>query len=42
MGDLKAPGADGIPVIFYNKFWSLVGGNVKGEVLCVLNGDAMP
>lgn len=38
MGDLKATGADGIPVIFYKKFWSLVGERVKSEVLGVLNG----
>lgn len=44
MGDLKAPGpgADGMPVIFYKKFWSLVGTKVKEEVLGVLNGAAMP
>lgn len=41
MGDLKAPGADGLPVIFYKKFWSLVGDKVKGEVLAVLNGGDM-
>jgi len=42
MGDLKAPGADGMPVVFYKKFWSLVGEKVKDEVLAVLNGAAMP
>lgn len=42
MGDLKAPGADGMPVIFYKKFWSLMGSKVKEEVLEVLNGAAMP
>lgn len=42
MGDLKKPGADGIPAIFYKKFWALVGEKVKSEVLAVLNGVAMP
>jgi len=42
MGELKAPGADGTPVVFYKKFWSLVGKKVKEEVLGVLNGATMP
>lgn len=42
MGDLKAPGADGIPAIFYKKFLSLAGDKVKDEVLAVLNGGDMP
>jgi hypothetical protein len=42
MGDIKAPGADGIPAILYKKFWSLVGERVKGEVLAVMNGAYMP
>lgn len=25
IGDLKAPGADGIPAIFYKRFWGLIG-----------------
>lgn len=41
MGELKAPGADGMPVVFYKRFWSLVGSKVKEEVLQVLNGAAM-
>ena len=42
IGDLKAPGADGMPSIFYKKIWSLIGDNVKQEVLNVLNGGPMP
>lgn len=42
IGDLKAPGADGMPSIFYKTFWSLIGDRVKEEVLGVLNGGPMP
>jgi len=42
IGDLKAPSADGMPSIFYKKFWSLIGDQVKKEVLEVLNGGPMP
>ncbi|KAJ1283965.1 hypothetical protein BS78_03G168000 [Paspalum vaginatum] len=38
IGDLKAPGPDGIPLVFYKRFWSLVGEQVKKEVLAVQNG----
>ena len=41
IGDLKAPGADGMPSIFYKKFWSLIGERVK-KVLDVLNGGSIP
>jgi hypothetical protein len=42
MGDLKCLVADGMPVVFYKKFWPLVGERVKEEVLAVLNGSDMP
>lgn len=42
IGDLKAPGADGIPAVFYKRFWNLIGDQVKMEVLEFLNGGDMP
>jgi hypothetical protein len=42
IGDLKAPGPDGMPAIFYKKFWHVVGPKIQGEVLSVLNGGPMP
>ena len=42
IGDLKAPGPDGMHAIFYKKFWEVVGTKVTEEVLDVLNGGPMP
>jgi hypothetical protein len=42
MGDLKAPGANGMPAIFYKKFWGTVGDNVVSEVLQLLRGGSIP
>nr|XP_051221192.1 uncharacterized protein LOC127339372 [Lolium perenne] len=42
MGDLKAPGPDGMPAVFYKRFWELIGDKVQEEVLGVLNGGNMP
>jgi hypothetical protein len=42
IGDLKAPGPDGMPAIFYKKFWYMVGPKIQQEVLDVLNGGMMP
>jgi hypothetical protein len=42
IGDLKAPGLDEIPSIFYKHFWGLMGDQIKKEVLSVLNGEHLP
>jgi hypothetical protein len=42
IGDLKAPGPDGMPTIFFKNSWDLIGPRVKNEVIQVLNGAAMP
>lgn len=41
MGDLKAPGADGMPALFYKKFWENVGTDAVREVKNLLSGGAM-
>lgn len=42
IGDLKAPGVDGMPVVFYKNLWQLIGERVKHEILTVLNGGNIP
>lgn len=42
MGDLKAPGLDGIPAVFFKRFWQTIGDQVTKEVLHVLRGGDMP
>lgn len=42
IGDLKAPGMDGLPAIFYKHYWQLIGDSVAIEVLQVLRGGCMP
>jgi hypothetical protein len=42
MGDLKASGADGMPVIFFKNLWGTVGDIVVKEVLHVLRGGSIP
>jgi hypothetical protein len=41
MGDLKAPGADGMPAVVYKRFWGSVGETVVKEVLQVLRGGSI-
>ncbi|KAE8794595.1 retrotransposon protein [Hordeum vulgare] len=41
IGDLKAPGADGLPTIFYKHYWRMIGDDVVREVH-VLQGDSIP
>lgn len=38
IGDLKVPGPDGMPAIFYKRFWDIVWKHVMEEILHVLNG----
>jgi len=42
IGDLKAPGPDGMPAVFYKQFWDVIGEKVTKEVLDVLNGGLIP
>jgi hypothetical protein len=42
MGDLKAPGAGGMPALFYKKFWGIIGADVIREVRKLLSGGSMP
>ena len=42
IGDLKAPGHDGMLALFYKQFWELGGDRVVTEVLEVLSGGHMP
>uniref|UniRef100_A0A8I6XHE9 Reverse transcriptase domain-containing protein n=1 Tax=Hordeum vulgare subsp. vulgare TaxID=112509 RepID=A0A8I6XHE9_HORVV len=42
IGDLKAPGPDGMPSVVYKRNWPLMGDQVVEEVLAVLNGGEIP
>ena len=42
IGDLKAPGADGMSCLLYKKHWEIVGTDVTREVQNFLNGGNMP
>jgi hypothetical protein len=42
MGDLKAPGPDGMPCSIYKKFWGIMGDDVVREVKALLSGGIMP
>lgn len=42
IGDMKAPGPDGLPAIFFKEYWDVIGGKLPEEVLMILNGGNMP
>ncbi|XP_058749287.1 uncharacterized protein LOC131622279 [Vicia villosa] len=42
MHPLKAPGPDGLPAIFFQKFWRIVGSDVYSLVLAILNDGKDP
>jgi hypothetical protein len=42
IGDLKAPGPDGLDAIFYKKFWCICGDNITREVLQAMNTRVIP
>ena len=41
MGDLKAPGMDGMPALFFKQYWDTVGADVTREVKKLLQGGEM-
>jgi hypothetical protein len=42
IGDLKAPGPDGLHAIFYKRFWSLCGDEITQEVLLAMETRIIP
>jgi hypothetical protein len=42
ISDLKAPGPDGLPSVFYKNFWDVVGEKLTHEVRHMLNGGQIP
>ena len=42
MAPLKSPGSDGMPPIFYQHYWSLVGSDVVDNILYFLNLGNLP
>lgn len=41
MHPLKAPGPDGMCLLFFQTYWHIVGASVTNMVLAVLNGEAL-
>jgi len=42
MAPLKAPGPDGMPLLFYQHFWSIVNHDVTTSILSWLNTGTIP
>ena len=42
MAPLKVPCPDGMPLLFYQHYWSLIGENVSQSILTFLNSSSLP
>jgi hypothetical protein len=42
IGDLKAPGPDGLHAVFYKRFWHIIGEDLTDEVLQAANSRVIP
>ena len=42
IGDLKAPGTDGLHAIFFKKCWHILGDVLTAEVLSAINNKIIP
>lgn len=42
MAPLKSPGPDGMPPLFYQNYWSLIGSDVTHSILYYLNSGVLP
>ena len=42
IGDLKAPGPDGLLAVFYKRFWHIIGEDLIDEVLLAVNNRKIP
>jgi len=42
IGDLKAPGQDGLHAIFYKRFWNMLGDDLVVQVLGAVNSATIP
>ena len=41
IGDLKAPGPDGLHAIFFKRFWNMLGEELTDEVLNAINNSSI-
>ena len=42
MAPLKAPGPDGMPSLFYQYYWNLIGDDISNSMLHYLNSATLP
>ena len=41
MGDMKAPGSNGLHALFFNKCWNILGDELSSEVLNAINNKVI-